>query len=76
MSLITVLTTRKQEIGGQKWRKIWTPADVARWKKNKNKKKRYVRAINDIIGSIAGQLWPRRNFRLEYYILKPFGQDF
>ena len=49
MSLNTILTIRTQEIGGQKWLKMWKSADVARWKK------RYVRAISDVSGSIAGR---------------------
>ena len=48
--VITILTIRTQEIGGQKWRKMWKSADFARWKK-----KRYVRAISDVSGSIAGR---------------------
>ena len=49
MSLNTILTIRTQENGGQKWRKMWKSADVARWKK------RYVRAISDFSGSTTGR---------------------
>ena len=38
--------------------------------------KRYVSAISDVSGSIAGRYWPRRNFRLEYYILNLLGKTF
>ena len=40
------------------------------------KKKRYVRAISDVSGSIAGRYWPHRNFRLEYCILNLLGTTF
>ena len=37
--------------------------------------KRYFCA-SDISGSITGRWWPRRNFRLEYYILNLLGKTF
>ena len=39
-------------------------------------KKRYISAISDVSGSIAGRQLPRRNFRLEYYILNLLGKTF
>ena len=65
MSLNTILTIRTQEIGSQKWRKMWKSA----WRRAL--KKRYVSAISDISGSIAG-----RNFRLGYCMLNLLGKTF
>ena len=48
MSLNTILTIKTQEIGGQKWRKMWKSADVARWKN-------VTSAQCDVIGSIVGR---------------------
>ena len=49
MSLNAILTIRTQEIGGQKWR----PVEVG-LPSRAEKKKRYMSAMSDVSGSIAG----------------------